>query len=117
METRGTFTQAAMRNKAEGRLDEEQPGLLILCPPCAGFCIWQHVNYPKVSLEAVRAKLTESVLHVGFGMRLATKQADSGREFVYEHPIGASSWGLQTVGKLRVGAMFILLNSTSANWG
>ena len=91
------FTQEAMRNKAEGKLDSEQPGLLILCPPCTGFCVWQHINYPKMPLETVRKKLEESVLHVGFAMRLAVKQADSGRKFIYEHPIGASSWGLQVV--------------------
>ena len=87
-------TVEAMRDKAEKKLAEEQPGLLILSPPCTAFCIWQNINYPKMPLETVRRKLAEGIQHIGFAMKLAVMQAEGGRKFVFEHPVGASNWGL-----------------------
>ena len=45
-------------------------------------------------------ELDAAIQHLSFALFLFMKQAAEGRKFVFEHPVGASSWQLALVNKL-----------------
>ena len=48
----------------------------------------------------MQAELDAAIKHLAFAVFLCLKQAAEGRKFVFEHPVGASSWQLALVNKL-----------------
>ena len=78
--------------KAEARLREEQPFLLIGSPPCTAFSQLFASNITKMKPEHVRAKINQAMSHLMFTIKLYNIQLDSGRYFLHEHPYGAWSW-------------------------
>ena len=67
----------------------ERPVLSSMCGPlikCQG------LNYSKVSLEAVQARLGEGMAHFKCSMELRHMQAQFWRLFAFEHPIGVRPW-------------------------
>ena len=73
-------------------LDKEAPWLLVVSPPCTMFSTLQGFSMNKKDEEEVRPKMKEAMMHVAFGVLLCLRQAKAGRKFVFEHPVGASSW-------------------------
>jgi hypothetical protein len=51
------------------------------------------MNYQKMDDSDVRKKLAEALEHVKFALKLCMIQHREGRLFVFEHPVGATSWG------------------------
>ena len=69
---------------------KDKPELLVLCPPCTLFSMLQNLaGDPRVRCPA---KWQEAVAMVDFAVQLCRMQAKSGRKFLFEHPLGASSW-------------------------
>ena len=81
-----------IQKKVLRMVDRDEPGLLILCPPCGPFSSWQYINYKKMSDGAIRKKLEDGITHLAFAALLCRKQAMAGRHFVFEHPKTATSW-------------------------
>ena len=48
----------------------------------------------------MQAELDAAIKHLAFAVFLCLKQAAEGRKFVFEHPVGASSWQFALVSKL-----------------
>ena len=48
----------------------------------------------------MQAELDAAIQHLSFAVFFCCKQAAEGRKFVFEHPVGASSWQLALVNKL-----------------
>ena len=97
------FSIPEMRAKAKARVTAEEPALLIVRPMRGPFPSWQHVNYQRMDEAAVRKHLTEALEHLKFGLELCVMQQRAGRMFLFEHPVGATSWGtrMMKVGEMR----------------
>ena len=57
-------------------------------------------SHATQGLAAAQAELDAAIKHRAFAVFLCLKQAAEGRKFVFEHPVGASSWQLALVNKL-----------------
>ena len=53
-----------------------------------------------MDIERLREGMREAIAHVAVAMTLCRRQLDAGRKFVYEHPAGATSWGLSVVNSM-----------------
>ncbi len=72
--------------------------MLILSPPCTMYsCLNRSLNFGKMHPEIKAARLREADAMVDFAMFLAKQQVQSGRYFVFEHPLSATSWSLPSV--------------------
>ena len=80
-------------------LKQDQPNLVVVCPPCTVFSNLQWLTGdPWVSdPEAMKA----AIELVNFGVRVCKEQLRNGRLFVFEHPLSASSWNLESMKALR----------------
>lgn len=86
------LSHAGQRRKMWKRLKEEDPLLIILCPPCTAFTIVQHLNYPKMTFEEACWLLCLGVEHLELAMAIARWQHRRGKYFLFEHPAYALSW-------------------------
>ena len=91
------FDDPAKRAKAEQKLDDEQPQVLIGSPMCTAFCTWQKLNHARMDPEIVRREMVRARVHLDFTMHLYRKQVAAGRLFLHEHPAHATSWQEPTV--------------------
>ena len=77
------------RIKAEKRLDEQKPLVLIGSPPCVAFSQLQTL-IPDSKRKA--RQLAERIMHLEFMAKLFKKQVDGGRVFLHQNPARAKSW-------------------------
>lgn len=75
------------------RLREEDPDLVVVCPPCTAFSMLQELNYPKMSVEKGVALIMTGLEHLELGAKVAEWQHGRGKIFFFEQPAGARSWG------------------------
>ena len=64
------------------RLKQEDPELVVVCPPCTAFSMLQEMNFPKMSVEQ----------GVELGIKVAEWQHKRGKLFFFEQPENARSW-------------------------
>ena len=95
------FDVAAKREKARRMVREQKPYLLIGSPACTAFCTWQALNAIRSECpeQYERARIA-AIAHIDFVCSLYEEQLSGGRYFLHEHPIGASSWEIQSIKKL-----------------
>ncbi len=86
------FSVPAKRAKAKEMVTKDKPFLLVLCPMCGPFSTAANFSYVNQSREDVKAKLQQATEHVRFAVELCIMQCNAGRLFVFEHPVGASTW-------------------------
>ena len=88
-------------------IDEKQPPLVVGSPMCTLFSSLQ--NLSPWTVEKAR-RLVQARVHLDFCMRVYERQARSGRLFLHEHPMNATSWQLpraQEVASLNGGQISI----------
>ena len=83
-----------MRARALQMVDEEEPFLLVGCPPCRPFSSLFDTNASRMNPETRQAIIREGFVHLSFCIQLYNNKLDAGRYFVHEHPWGAWSWKL-----------------------
>ncbi|CAK9071951.1 Retrovirus-related Pol polyprotein from transposon RE1 (Retro element 1) (AtRE1) [Includes: Protease RE1 [Durusdinium trenchii] len=91
------LSNEADRKKMWRALKEEDPILLILCPPCTAFSARQSLNFPRMDKGKVAVMIQTGMEHLELAMALAKWQHRRGRYFLFEHPASASSWKEATV--------------------
>ena len=97
------FSVPEKRKKAKKMVDHDKPFCLILSPMCGSFSSLQNFNYSNMETDDVRRKIAEALVHIKFSVELCISQHLAGRLFIFEHPVGASSWcseALTVLGKL-----------------
>ena len=78
-------------------LQDEDPDLLILCPPCGPFSLLQNLNYTKMDLERGMVILGEGVSHLEFAMKIFEWQVRRGKVALFEHPSTSRAWSEESV--------------------
>ena len=86
------FSCEAKRRRAKKLLMEDKPLMLIACPMCGPFSTIMHWNYAEMSEIEAKQKLSAAMEHLKFAVELCLTQYQAGRLFLFEHPVGASSW-------------------------
>ena len=97
------FSMPDKREKVKKLQKQDAPFFLILSPMCGPFSSLQNFNYPEMDSNEVMRKLSDAMMHVQFAVELCIAQHLAGRLFMFEHPVGASSWAskpLQVLGGL-----------------
>ena len=85
--------------KAMMMIKRDRPDLIICSPPCTMFSQLQTLSGdPQVrDPEGYR----DAVTLMDFAVKVCLEQLRGGRHFVLEHPLGATSWKLESLVKLR----------------
>ena len=91
------FDVEAKRQKAEQKVRDEKPMVLIGSPMCTAFCRWQALNNLKRDGHVVEEELRRAKMHLDFVVHLYRIQIEGGRLFLHEHPASATSWRHDTV--------------------
>ena len=99
------FDTQADRSRAEKRINEEKPMLLIGSPPCTYMSILQELNKcinkdNQEWLDRFELNRQGAIRHIEFCVRLYRMQMEAGRYFLHEHPWTAKSWDLTSMTKL-----------------
>ena len=76
-------------------LYRDRPSLLVVCPPSTLFSKLQNLSGDP-STRSPRA-WAEAVEMVNFAVKLCRIQSVDGRKFLFEHPLGATSWKRTTL--------------------
>lgn len=64
---------------------QEDPDLVLVCPPCGPFSCLQNWNYPKMRLEKAIVLLGDGIEHLRFSMDFFEWQCRRGKN-IFEHP-------------------------------
>ena len=80
------------RKQVFRELQEADPDLLVICPPCGPFSILQNLNLQRGDGRAMELKLSEGKEHLRFGMRLYEWEIRRGKLAVFEHPATSRAW-------------------------
>lgn len=86
------FTKPADRNSCFRKIVQEDPELLVVCPPCGPFSCLQNLNYSKMEQSRAIALLGEGLEHLSFAMKLYEWQVRRGRWAIFEHPANSRGW-------------------------
>ena len=86
------FNIKAHRDLARRICADEDPDWVIGSPPCTDFSVLGRWNHKRMKIEDVRRRLKEARRHLQFCVLLYNDQLARGKEFLREHPAGASSW-------------------------
>eukprot|EP00435_Cladocopium_sp_Y103_P050345 s671_g15.t1 len=73
-------------------LKEDDPDLIVICPPCVAFSILQELNFPRMGMAKSVKLLQTGLEHLEIAMEVAKWQHRRGKVFVFEHPELARSW-------------------------
>ena len=98
-----TDLKGAVQNsaKAEKRVLDTRPDLLIGSPMCKYFSPWQRLNEAKSNKpERYQENKASSRKHLQFVCRNYRHQYDGGLLFLHEHPQQASSWDEECIEEL-----------------
>ncbi len=91
------FTSSQDRRRCWKELEEQDPDLLVLCPPCGPFSMLQELNYSKMQFSKAVMKVAEGVDHVNFAMQLFAWQHLRGKAALFEHPATSRAWAERSV--------------------
>ncbi len=86
------LSTAAAQKRAMSKQKEDEPAMLVVCPPCGPFSSWMNVNFSSKPTEEVREILWNAMRHLTFAVEMCIEQAKNGRFFLFEHPYQATSW-------------------------
>eukprot|EP00435_Cladocopium_sp_Y103_P009169 s1995_g2.t1 len=92
LETGYDLRKSKDRRKAMQHLRQEDPDLVIICPPCGPFSALQHLNVAQHGYKTLQFKLAEGREYLKFGMRIYEWQARRGKSAVFEHPALSAAW-------------------------
>ena len=81
-------------------LQEEQPMLIVLSPPCTAFSNLQNLNYPRMEKSKAVALIRTGLEHLRLAVAVARWQHREGRYFVFEQPASAASWDEEEVRRM-----------------
>ena len=73
-------------------LEEDDPILVVVCPPCKAFSLLQNLNYPKMEMKKAVKLLWTGLQTLDVALRVIEWQKARGKFYVFEHPAGAYSW-------------------------
>ena len=73
-------------------LKEEDPELLVICPPCRAFTILQELNFCKMGIEKATQLVMAGLEHLELAAALIKWQVNRGKYVLFEQPDGARSW-------------------------
>lgn len=82
-------------------LEEDDPELTVLSPPCTPFSQLQELNFPKMDFAKVVALVGEGLLHWDVACQVAWWQCMRGKTFLLEHPLGSKAWREDSVNELK----------------
>ena len=83
--------------KTKKKINEDKPLMLVVCPMCGPFSTMMNWNYAAMETEQVREILDKAMEHLKFALELCVMQHQAGRLFLFEHPVGASSWETEMI--------------------
>ena len=73
-------------------LGQDDPELVLLCPPCTAFSLLQQWNYPRMDFEKAKLMIEDGLHHVRVSADVAQWQHRRGKKFLFEHPLGSKVW-------------------------
>ena len=83
------------KQKAMRMLKRDKPGLLVCSPPCSMFSMLQYLTGdPQVRRPDEWKKAADMVQ---LAVDMCMEQIKGGRLFVFEHPLAATSWKLESL--------------------
>lgn len=91
------FRKKEDRQRCWRKLKEEQPELLVVCPPCGPFSNLQNLNYPKMDVKKAVCMVAEGLEHLQFSMQLFEWQVRRGGWALFEHPMTSAAWNEECV--------------------
>ena len=91
------FRKRTDRHRCWKKLKEEDPDLLVVCPPCGPFSRLQNLNYSKMNKEKAICMVAEGLEHLDFSMRLFEWQVRRGKWALFEHPMTSAAWDEESV--------------------
>ena len=94
------FNVEEHRRRAKQPVEEIRPQLLIGSPMCTVYSQWQHLNNSRRDPAVVAREKAQADVHLRFVIELYPMQVKAGRDFLHEHPAGASSWREDIMKKL-----------------
>jgi len=95
------FDKLEQKRKAERLVCETEPDLLMGGPMCKDFSPWQRINRAKSSCpEKYDTAKDSSRRHLEFICRVYEVQDRSGHLFLHGHPLEASSWDEECIGRV-----------------
>jgi hypothetical protein len=92
LETGWDLRRTEDRKKMWRSLKEEDPDLIVICPPCVAFSMLQELNFPKMGMQKSVQLLQTGLEHLEIAMEVAKWQHRRGKWFTFEHPDLARSW-------------------------
>ena len=98
------FNKRDDRNRAYRTLIEEDPEVLIACPPCTLFSSIQGINVSKHGPqweEDFLRRRKDAEAHLEFAAKMCLLQHRRGKHFVFEHPASATSWSMKSLVELK----------------
>jgi len=100
LETGWDLERPEDRRRMWRTLKEEDPELLVICPPCTAFTMLQELNFDRMDPgKAVRIVKT-GLEHLGLAVALARWQIQRGKYVLLEQPSTARSWDEECVQEL-----------------
>ncbi len=87
----------SIQDKAKAALRRDRPLMLVACPMCGPFSSLMNWNYAKMTSAEVENMLDKALEHLKFALELCVEQHRAGRLFLFEHPVGASSWETEMI--------------------
>ena len=94
---RWDLSDPKVQERVLAKIRKDKPLVIGMSPPCTLFSLLQHLRRTPISEEEWR----KAVSMVNFCVRVAELQEAAGRFYYFEHPLGASSWGLTDLRRLR----------------
>ena len=91
------FSVEAKRRRCKEKIEADKPLMTIVCPMCGPFSLLMTWNYARKSKEETTAMLKAAMEHLKFALEICVMQYEAGRLFLFEHPVGARSWGTEMV--------------------
>jgi len=73
-------------------IENDDPDWVIGCPPCTDFSVLGRSNHRRMDPDEVRRRMREARTHLHFCVQVYHNQLSRGKDFLHEHPLGASSW-------------------------
>ena len=95
------FCKPSHQKAALRLVNELQPVLVVLSPPCTTFSALRNLSNFKRDQATIAQEEAEGRLHVRFSVQLARIQHRAGRGFLFEHPRNATSWTTTELQQLR----------------
>ncbi len=84
------FMKSADRKRVRQEIATQKPFMVIGSPPCTPFISLRFFNKGK---PGYAKQLASAKVLLRFAAEIYRLQLDSGRHFLHEHLVGASSWG------------------------